>query len=259
MKYLAIGVVVAVAMLVQGWPGRAVIAAESFPKEPAVLAQRLVDDVKHNRPAQGLELMGRDDVLAELKKITAPLSQDEQSRVLDAVLCIGMVKDQHRWVFSEAVTAYCVEVAVSAKEAELRNHSVDLLVKYVPSSYVAVHAEALIKATKEGKVLNSLLLGKTGAVAAKPLLEKGGKVWSVDETAARAATAKLGDADESKRFVDAYQQEKDPDKKADLAKVLGYIGDATCVKALAEDMRTSIVYTNGGVRQSTFAYLQPRP
>ncbi len=214
------------------------------------VVERLVEDIKHNRPVQWQALIGRDDVLEELRKISGLLNAKERRQILDAVLNIGMQKDQRRWVRSCAVTAYLVEVAVDADDKGLRQHAGELLVEYVPATYIKVHAAELLKAMKEGKLENALLLGKTGAEEGLELVAKGGKLWSVNDVTARAAAARLGDTALSRSFVEAYQLEKDGRKKAHLAKTLGYIGDAACVLALARDMRTPIVYDAGGVRRS---------
>ena len=219
-------------------------------EDARTVVQRLVEDIKHNRPVPWQALIGRDDIIGELRKASGSLDSKERMQILDAVLNIGMQKDQRRWVQSSAVTAYLVEVAVDADDKGLRQHAGELLVEYVPATYIKVHAAELLKATKEGKLQNALLLGKTGAEEGLELVAKGGKLWSVDDVAARAAAAKLGDTAISRSFVEAYQQEKDGRKKACLAKTLGYIGDATCVLALARDMRTPIVYDAGGWRRS---------
>ncbi|MCY2931588.1 MAG: hypothetical protein NTV86_19275 [Planctomycetota bacterium] len=219
--------------------------APKGPEDARSLAQQLVDDVKHNRGAVSLKLVGREDVLVELPKVTGSLSVREKKAVLREVLSIGLQKNPQRWVRSSAVTAYYVEVAVSADSKEVREYAGDLLVRWVPPSYLAVHAATLIKATKEGKLDNWLLLGKTGEKEAKVLIPKGGNSPPKYHDSARAAAARLGDAAESKAFVEAYQREKDDREKAYMAKALGYIGDAACVLALARDMRTPVIYDSG--------------
>lgn len=249
MKSLAITAIVAALALAQGWPSRTACAADS-PAAAGALAQRVVDDVKNKRPPPWKELTGREDVLPELRKLTGPLSTDQKQAVLGTVLSIGVQKDQKRWILSQAVTAYLVEVATSDADKEVRSYAANLLVERVPSPYIAVHAAAIIKAAEEGKTMSILLLGKTGAAEAKRLLQPEGKLGKVGGDLAKAALARLGDAAASKDFVDTYQLEKDPVKKADLAKTLGYIGDAACVLALARDMRTPVIYETGGVVKS---------
>jgi len=173
-----------------------------------------------------------------------------RKQILDAVLNIGMQKNQRRWVRSSVVTAYLVQVAVTAGDKELREHAAELLVDYVPAPYIAVHAAALVKATRDGKLQDALLLGKTGAEEARELLVKDAVLWNVNEASAKAASAKLGNTRMSRSFVEAYEHEQDGRKKASLAKTLGYIGDAACVLALARDMRTPVIYDAGGVRRS---------
>ena len=214
------------------------------------LAQQLVEDVKHNRPVRWRALRGREDVLAELPKLTESLDAMDQRDVLLAVLNIGTTEDDRRWVMSSAVTAYWVEAAVTAQDDEVRAYAADLLVKYVPDSFIAVHAATLVNATEQGKLYNSLLLGKTCAEEARQLLLANRKLWNVNEAKAKAACAKLGDAGMARDLVDDYQNEHDGRKKASLAQMLGYIGDPACVLALARDMRTPIVYKVGGVRRS---------
>lgn len=230
--------------------GQATSTKKDERTSPDMLAKQLVDDVKHNRPPQGRQLRGRDDVLPELQKMTDGLSKNVMMGVLQDILCIGMEENQTKWIFSSAVTAYLVQVAISASDGEVRERAGDLLVSYVPASYIRVHATALIKANKEGKLCNARLLGMTGAEEAKQLLQKGGGPWNGDEVEVRAALAKLGDTAASKRFVEEYQAERDPRKKAELAKTLGYIGDAASILALARDMRTSVIYIDGGCEKS---------
>ncbi|MCL2645898.1 MAG: hypothetical protein FWD61_02710 [Phycisphaerales bacterium] len=67
---------------------------------------------------------------------------------------------------------------------------------------------------------------------------------------ASSTKQKLGNTEVSRNAIDAYQNEKDPDKKAELAKRLGRIGDAACVATLAADMRTPVIYLKGGGLQS---------
>ena len=250
MKTLALAAAVVVLAFAQGWSARPARAADEPAAAASALAQRVVDDVKKRRLPPWKELMGREDVPPELLKLTGLLSTDQKQGVLRTVLMVGMQEDQKRWAFSSAVAAYLVEVAMADDDKEVRNFAIRLLVENVPSSYITVHAAALIKAADEGKMLSSLLLGKTGAVEAKRLLQPEGKLGKVGGDLAKAALARLGDADASKSFVDAYQKETDPVKKASLAKTLGYIGDAACVLALARDMRTPVVYNTGGAVKS---------
>jgi len=219
-------------------------------EDARTVVQRLVEDIKQNRPVQWQTLIGRDDIIGELRKASGLLNDKEKMQILDAVLNIGMQKDQRRWVRSCVVTAYLVEVAVDADDKGLRQHAGELLVEYVPAAYIKVHAAELLEATKEGKLQNALLLGKTGAEEGRELVAKGGKLWNANDVTARAAAARLGDIALSGTLVEAYRLEKDGRKKAHLAKTLGYIGDAACVLALARDMRTPIVYDAGGVRRS---------
>ncbi len=249
MKNIRLALGVAILVGAQMCLGQMVKASDG-PPDAGVIARQLVEDVKNNRPVQAQALRGRDDVLTELREMVGPLDVGARKNILSAVLNIGVQEPQQRWVRSSAVTAYLVDVAVNSDHQELRERAADLLVEYVPDRYITVHAAALVKAAEDGKLDNALLLGKTNAEEAKPLLAKEGRLWSVAPKDARAALAKLGDTSFSKSFIDAYQREQDGEQKARLAERLGYIGDAACVLALARDMRTPIVYNGAGVVRS---------
>ena len=241
--------VVGLLALIHSSPGQAT-DAEKPPIRADMLARQLVQTIQRNEPPQWRQLIGRDDVLPELRRIGGSLTVQQTRQLLGTVISIGMQEKQRRWVFSDAVAAYLIDATATADSGEIREYAAELLVRYVPSEYIAPHAALLIKAAQDGKLANALLLGKSGAPEAKQLLQKRGKIWSINEDEAQSAIAKLGDADASQIIVNSYHQERDVRKKAILARKLGYICDKACILALARDMRAPDTYDAGGAKKS---------
>ncbi len=249
MQNIGCAIVLLGMLFVGQWP---VFAIKPNQRNTAkALADSLIKAVQDHKPfPQWQKLIGREDVAVELRRALPKLDKKGQKNLLSKALSIGRRNGSKRWEFSSAVTALLVEAAASCDDPSVREYAADLLVEQVPDQYLRVHTSTIIEAVRSGKIGNALLLGKTGAAEAKALLQKGGRLWKVSSHKAELALAKLGDTERAASFVRAFAKAKNASNKAQLAKSLGYIGDAACVLTLARDMRTSIIYDAGGVLKS---------
>ena len=193
------------------------------------------------------ELAGREDVARELLGMFPKLYAKAQSGVLWRALTIGQRYrtggddgGPNPWVFSSGVTALLVEAAASGKDENVRRLAITLLRDRVPDSYLRIHAARLLEVGRDDR----WLLGKTGAEEAKALLRERLKE---NPEYVEAALAKLGDAALSAKFVRAFHEAKDVHEKEKAARWLGYIGDASCVMALAREMRNPAIFVGRNV------------
>jgi hypothetical protein len=67
------------------------------------------------------------------------------------------------------------------------------------------------------------------------------------ERETQIAKAALGDTEIENKFIEEFRQITDPPAKAELAKELGYIGTEKTLSALADDMRSDIIWDRPGV------------
>lgn len=134
-----------------------------------------------------------------------------------------------------------------------RDHALDTLEASVPALLLAPHHEALVKDLEErpgtaafhvvAKAKPRDARAKVEAVAASPR-------WSSEEAAA-VAKAALGDTAIEQRFAEAFVATREPKEKMRLAGVLGRIGTAGALAALASELRTDVVYEMpGALRRS---------
>lgn len=88
-----------------------------------------------------------------------------------------------------------------------------------------------------------LVVAKAKATEAAPALRKrkDDPVWSKDE-AYRIALAALGDKNEERAFIERFRATSDAKEKMEFAKSLGQIGTRSALEALAQEMRSSMVF-----------------
>ena len=220
-------------------------AGEANPEPPLESAESLVGRIvqavqggEHFPAHDYAKLAGREDVAQEMERVFPELTPEQQKKLLGYLPSIGARKGCHRWFFSVGMTRLLVKAASSGKSYDVRDSAGTRLVRYVPDSYLRIHAATIVDAAGSGALNRESLLGKTGSHEAREFIKQSGR----DSTWARLALAKLGDTSISLEFVEAFRNETNVMKKARMAGQLGYIGDAACVYALAREMRSPLIH-----------------
>lgn len=102
----------------------------------------------------------------------------------------------------------------------------------------------------------ALLLGKTGAEAARRMLHENEVLAGVSDEETRAARARLGDRAAEQSLIEDYAGATEPEDVARPALRLGYVATLRAVLTLARDMRTAASYAwRGDARRSVRVHL----
>jgi len=215
------------------------------------LVDDLIDAVARTRDfPRWRRLVGREDIFPVLEERFPTLDAKVRKYVVEVAARVGTDPRmrQKRWLFSQGVAGFLVRVIARDPDRDVRNWAADLLVDHVPDAYLRRWAKEIVAAAKRHSTdRDILLLGKTGAAEARQLLLNDEKFRKTSATSCDLALAKLGDTKRSEQFVQAFNKAKDPERKAALARRLGYVGDAACVMALARQMRSPMMVPTGGV------------
>ena len=142
-----------------------------------------------------------------------------------------------------AVVAHLVTL-LTEPAPDLRNGACLTLVNEVPDPLVRDHIPAILDGIRRYPATDgaALLLGKTGADAARVLMLATPDLCDRSAGDNLAAFARLGDRTAEDALIDAYRKGVDPREKADTALRLGYVGTLRCVLTLARDVRTPEAY-----------------
>jgi hypothetical protein len=125
-----------------------------------------------------------------------------------------------------------------------RDEALSLLHEFVPVSSLAPYAEALT--ADFGRFPSSssfLVLAKAKPTQARIPVRKIAATprWK-DDASARIALAAFGDQAVERLFTDPLSSTEDAREFARLARQTGWIGTATALRALADQVRTSLIF-----------------
>jgi hypothetical protein len=138
-----------------------------------------------------------------------------------------------------ALTGPALAVNDSARDAAL-----SLLHEFAPASTLAMHAEMLTEDFRKFPSSSSfLVLAKAKPSQARVLMLKIAATprWK-DDVDARVARAAFGDQAAERLFTEPLATTQDPREFATLARQTGWIGTPTALRALADQVRTSLVF-----------------
>lgn len=216
------------------------------------LVNRIIEDCRKHGFNDYELVRGREDILPLLLQRMESESERAKQLLLTDTLMIASPPDpkQTRWVFSQPVARFLVDVLLVEKNLDRRDDAAKLLIEHFPENYISPLANDILKAAAQPRHLSDriLLLGKTGSAEARQLLLQNEQYHRADSEGTNAALARLGDTERSLQFVKKFEETKNPQEKARLAARLGYIGDASCVMALARAMRCPMIYESGVAR-----------
>ena len=125
-----------------------------------------------------------------------------------------------------------------------RDNALTLLHEFVPAAELAMHSPALTADFQRFPSSSSfLVLAKAKPPRAKPSVRKIAATprWE-NETSALIALAALGDQATERHFTDPFASTEDPREFARLAQYIGWIGTPTALRALADQVRTSLIF-----------------
>jgi hypothetical protein len=141
------------------------------------------------------------------------------------------------------ISAMMVE-ALGHEDSDLRDEAGKILANQTPDSLVRNHWVSIEKVLTRFPVITdaTLLIGKMGSQSALAFLRRSKELQNADTLDVQAAFGKLGVQTSEIALVSAYNQEKDPREKRQLAWYLGYMAKPGCVNALAQDLRSPLAY-----------------
>ena len=119
----------------------------------------------------------------------------------------------------------------------------DALQTLVPAEALRPHGAALVDQLKKTPTQTAfLLIAKVKPAEAAPVVRElaASPRWAGVEEA-KIAQAALGNRTLEQEFIDRFTQARDPEKVAQLARVMALIGTEPALKALAARMRTDLV------------------
>ncbi len=125
-----------------------------------------------------------------------------------------------------------------------RDNALSLIHEFVPASGLAPHGQTLTADFEKFPSTSSfLVLAKAKPAQAKELVRKVAVTprWK-EEVSARIALAAFGDKAEEQRFSVPFASTQDPTKFSSLAQEMGWIGTPTTLKALADQVRTGLIF-----------------
>jgi len=136
--------------------------------------------------------------------------------------------------------------ALDDPSSKVRAEASRFLTEYCPDEALFSRGPAIVSAIKKHANTDGIrLLGKTMCKEAGELLVQDNQFANSSGKATDLALAKLGDLKKEKAWITSFLSEKDPDKKAALARDLGYIATPGAIAALASEMRTAQVVKHG--------------
>ncbi len=187
---------------------------------------------------RGALAVGKDEVRLEVIRLLASLG-----RKTDPLYEKGgeLIRDR-------SIVSIIVEDGLSRK-SEARDLSLDVLQHSVPAEVLRDYGKALADNLKRWPDATLLLVvGKAKPNEAIETVESLMEIpgWA-KETETRIAAAALGNAEIEKEFIDRFERETDPKEKANLARLLGFIGTEKALTSLAAAMRTDLVIEMPGV------------
>jgi hypothetical protein len=156
-----------------------------------------------------------------------------------------------QWHITDRLVVEILVDALSDKDIRVRNEAGHIIVYHVPTSALNAFSFRVIAAVRALHISDDIgLLGKTGSAyalevfAARPEFARG------NPQGVLAARAGLGDPDAEKHLVKRFLEAKSPDRKVQLARLLGRVGTPAAVAALASELRSPMVYRKGGMELS---------
>lgn len=124
-----------------------------------------------------------------------------------------------------------------------REAALDAMQLYTPAPSLQAYGLLLSKDLEKWPGPTAfLLIAKVKPAEAEEVVEKliATPRWE-SELKARVAAAALGDKAIEEEFIEVFRAETEPKEKAQLAKILGWIGTAKSLSTLAQAMRTELV------------------
>lgn len=169
--------------------------------------------------------------------------------VLVAIACesdpAGMISDR------QIVSILLNEGSTLADGAYMQ--ALDRLAKKTSPSILGEFGKALAKLAKRSPDPSLfLVIAKAKAQEALPELEglRDDPRWNDDECL-EIALAALGDKPLENKFTKAFLASQEPSEKIELARKLGQIGSRSALRALAQEMRTPLIYEMPGNSESS--------
>ena len=194
--------------------------APSERRSPKDIVDMVVILVKKGQIVPPALVRGRKDIFPIVLARLPELDSRTARLVVGYSLAVGstLPRRQIRWIFSQSVAGFLVQVLAKTKDRRLRSYAAKILVNNCPDACVRPWANDIVKVIKESPLFDNriLLLGKTGARDAKKLLMSDKQLAEVDATKTNMALAKLGDTGLSAKFVKAFADTKSPKRKGEL-------------------------------------------
>lgn len=127
---------------------------------------------------------------------------------------------------------------------DVRGAAASLLVERASDGMVRDHSTEIIATIRKQPATGgaALLLGKTGATAAEKLLRGTPAVSDAEPLETRAALGRLGDMQAEASLIEACRKERDPEARAQLSSLLGYMATPRAILYLAREIRTPDSY-----------------
>jgi len=194
----------------------------------------------------------RPEAVAVIERLGARMAKEpSETRRKSLVELVNHYNPGGRWIRDPKIVAALLRGG-AARADKARTAALQLLVsKATTDALGPSHTEILralqVRPTPEALLLvarakPSGALAAVQAVAASDAAAKGLVEWKV-------ALAANGDRGRETAFLQAFASATDPQEKQRLAGILGNIGTRAALRALAEDMRTPLVYRLGRVFQ----------
>lgn len=142
-------------------------------------------------------------------------------------------------VIIAALTGPALSADDAAREAALSG-----IHEFVPASALAVHGDSLTRDFERFPSSSSfLVLAKAKPAQARAAVQKIAVTprWKEDRSA-RIALAAFGDLAVEQSFTDPFASTQDAGEFARLAQQIGWIGSMTALRALADQVRTSLIF-----------------
>ncbi len=137
----------------------------------------------------------------------------------------------------------------SSRLGQARDECLEALRRSVPGALLKDDGAALTETLQRFPDNTSLLVvAKAKPEAALPVVKEMAKSprWAKSDYV-QVALAALGDKGAEAKIVQPFLSTQDPEQKAKLAILLGYIGTESALRAVAGEMRTPLVVTMPGV------------
>lgn len=213
------------------------------------LLERLRRGERFRGSPDALITNGAPDQIA-LKLFVEALRKDSEAvreQIIKAVVALGRQLDPlhaagGNLIRNQQIVSLLIKEGLS-KPGAARDASLDALQWSVPAELLKEHGAELIANLKRWPDTTLLLvIAKAKLQEASPVVEALGRTpeWSGEE-ATLIAKAALGDQIIEERFVRAFLETQEAEKKAQWAKTLGLIGTRATLTAVASELRTPLV------------------